>query len=331
MPTVLMTHPAHVLGNYFTESALHDLRGLTEVRLNDSGHFYSTEEMVEAARRCEIVVTNPQQNTEAAFFEQASDLVAYVRCGNDLTNVAVDAASANGVLVAHARPSFVPSVVELIIGFMIDLGRTVTSSTIIYRNEKIQPPVTIGRQLNGSTLGVIGYGAIGRYLCELGLTFGMRVLVCDPYVDYTRPGIQEVDLARLLAESDFVVCLAKSTAETENLMNGAVFAAMKPSAFFVNASRGALVDEEALKQALDEGQIAGAALDVGRQPGNMPTVGLASRDDVIATPHLGGRTPPSIIEPADESVGQVAIILKGEVPRGSVNAGFASRLERLRH
>jgi D-3-phosphoglycerate dehydrogenase / 2-oxoglutarate reductase len=333
MSAIFLTHPKTVLGTYYTEEAVDGLRKLGEVRLNEKDRSLSTAELIEAARGCEIVITNPQMPGEAALFENAPDMVAFVRCAVDLRTVAVDAASAAGILVTHVKPAFVPSVTELILGFMIDLGRTVSRSVIDYRAQRT-PAVTIGRQLFGSTLGIIGYGAIGRYLCEVGAALGMNVLVNDPFVDFTRPGIRQVDFTTLLQESDFVVCLALATDETENLMNADAFAHMKKTAYFINASRGALVDEGALERALNEGHIAGAALDVGRQPGNLPSPHLAGRNDVIATPHLGGRTPPSVEHPATETVTQAAEILKGQIPQGAVNPESASRLaawQRTKH
>lgn len=330
MPTILLTHPGDVMANYFTEEALAALRRMATVRLNESGKFYGTGELIEAAAGCDIVITNPQQDADDAFFDQATGIVALMRCGVDIGNVAVEAASRNGILVTHVRPHFVPAVAELIFGMMIDLGRTVTAYTTFYRQEKQPPPVLIGRQLFGSTLGVVGYGAIGRYVCELGLAFGMRVMVCDPYVDFTRPGIEQVDFATLLDQSDFVVCMPKACEETRDMMNDAAFAAMKRTAYFISASRGIIVDEAALERALDGGLIAGAALDVGRLPGNMPSLRLASRPDIITTPHVGGRTPASISGPADETVEQVAVLLRGAAPTGSVNAEYATRLDRLR-
>ena len=113
-------------------------------------------------------------------------------------------------------------------------------------------------------------------------------------------------------------------------MNDAAFARMKPTAYFINVSRGNLVDEAALARALDRKLIAGAALDVGRAPDQMPEPALARRPDVIATPHVGGLTPTAIEHQALETVAQVAEILQGRVPKGAANAESASRLARLR-
>jgi D-3-phosphoglycerate dehydrogenase len=119
--------------------------------------------------------------------------------------------------------------------------------------------------------------------------------------------------------------LAVATAETENLMDDAAFGKMKRGAFFINVSRGNLVDEGALARALDSGRLAGCAMDVGRAPDQMPTPALAARADVIATPHAAGLTLPAIEHQSLETVAQVAEILKGRAPRGAVNAEHWTR------
>ena len=188
----------------------------------------------------------------------------------------------------------------------------------------------MGRQLKGATLGIIGYGAIGRYLAPLGAALGMRVLIADPYQAVDDGNFSKVELASLLADSDFVVCLAVANAETENIMDARAFARMKRTAFFINLSRGNLVDEAALASALDEKRIAGAAMDVGRAPDQMPTPSIAARNDVIATPHIAGLTPDAIEHQALETVRQVAELVAGRVPEGAVNVASATRLVRLK-
>ena len=113
-------------------------------------------------------------------------------------------------------------------------------------------------------------------------------------------------------------------------MNAAAFAKMQRHAFFINLSRGNLVDEDALAAALDARQIAGAAMDVGRAFDQMPSLSLARRPDVIATPHIAGRTPQAVAHQALETVEQVRVILQGVAPVGAVNAGATSRLHRWR-
>ena len=158
----------------------------------------------------------------------------------------------------------------------------------------------------------------------------MTVLASDPYKTIDEPGIAQVSFEDLLARSDFVVCLAVATEETENLMNAAAFARMKPTAFFINLSRGNLVDEPALAAALDAKTIAGAAMDVGRAADQMPSLDLARRADVLATPHAAGLTPAAIEHQAFDTVAQVRALLRRRDPaarrqcrRGDAAGAFA--------
>jgi D-3-phosphoglycerate dehydrogenase len=216
-----------------------------------------------------------------------------------------------------------------VIGAMIDLGRGITASTEAYHAGTV-PAGVMGRELKGATLGILGYGQIGEYLARIAVALGMRVLVYDPYKKVGDPALTQLEMPALLRESDFVVCLVVANDSTEKLVNAEAFAAMKPGAWFVNASRGNLVDDEALVGALESGRLAGAALDVGRAPDQMPVPAIARHSKVIATPHTAGLTLPSIEHQSLETVAQVAEILQGRAPKGAVNAAQATRLARLR-
>jgi D-3-phosphoglycerate dehydrogenase len=320
MSRILLTHSPDTLANYYGARALAGLQGLGDVILNLNEKPLEGESLVQAAADCDLVVSYRQSPAPAALFERLPKLVAFLRCAIDIRNVDVAVASKAGVLVTQASAGFITSVTELVIGFMIDLSRRVTAHAVSYHSGRV-PQAVMGRELRGSTLGVIGYGAIGRELVRVAEALGMRVLICDPYVSGTKTVTMEV----LLAESDYVVPLAVATAETENLMNDAAFAKMKAGAFFINVSRGNLVDEAALLRALDSGRIAGCALDVGRAPDQMPTPALAARADVIATPHTAGLTLPAIEHQSMETVAQAAEILKGRAPKGAVNAEHWTR------
>ena len=148
----------------------------------------------------------------------------------------------------------------------------------------------------------------------------MTVLISDPRKTVEAPDLKQVSLEALLRQADFVVCLAVATPETENLMEAAAFALMRRDAYFLNLSRGNLVDEAALAKALLENRIAGAAMDVGRAADQMPTPELAKLANVVATPHVGGLTPQAIEYQSLETVRQVDVIIKGEAPQGAVNA-----------
>jgi D-3-phosphoglycerate dehydrogenase len=328
MPTIFLTHPPEFLKNYYGERALAGLRALGDVRLNSTTRELNTAELIEAARGAQVIVSHRHVPGDPELFASLPDLVAFCRCAVDIRNVNVAAATGHGILVTQASAGFIASTSEWVVGAMLDLSRGFSASVKAYHASTL-PEAVMGRQLKGSVLGVIGYGQIGRYLCDLGLALGMHVLVTDPYATVPSPRIRQLELLSLLQESDFVVCVALATNETENLMNSQAFALMKPDAFFINASRGNLVDEVALLQALDSGHIAGCAMDVGRAPDQKPSLKLARHPKVIATPHIGGLTPPAIEHQALETVSQVAEIVQGRVPAGAVNAASATRLGRL--
>jgi D-3-phosphoglycerate dehydrogenase / 2-oxoglutarate reductase len=226
--------------------------------------------------------------------------------------------------VTRASPGFVPAVAELAIGFMVDLSRGVSRATADYHAGRT-PEVAMGRQLSGSRIGIIGYGSIGRYLAPLARALGMEVMVADPFAIPNDLTIQHVPLDELMTEADYVVCLAVANEQTENLIDTAALAKMQNHAVFINLSRGNLVDEAALAAALRENRIAGAAMDVGRAPDQMPSPDLAKLPNVIATPHVGGLTQQAIEHQALETVRQVAAIIKGEAPNGAVNTEHWTR------
>jgi D-3-phosphoglycerate dehydrogenase len=330
MTTVFLTHTPDMLANYYGERALAALRKLAAVKFNETGKVLDDPRaLAEAARGCAIIISDRQTPGPAAFFPLAPDLVAFLRVAVDIRNIDVAAASAEGVLVTHATPGFVASVAEMAVGFMVDCARHISASALVYRSGR-EAEARMGRQLKGATLGIIGYGAIGEYLAPLARALGMTVLVADPYKTVREDGIEQTALENLLARADYVVCLAVANEETENLMNAAAFAQMKRTAYFINLSRGNLIDEAALAEALDAKRIAGAAMDVGRAPDQKPSLVLAGRSDVVATPHTAGLTPEAAEHQAFDTVNQVAELLAGRMPPGAANPDAAHRLERLK-
>jgi len=328
MLRIFLTFTPHARKNYYSDRAVAGLRALGEVALNETDDALTTAELVAAARGFQFIVSDRQTRGDGEVFRQLPDLVAFSRCAVDIRNVDVATASACGILVTQASAGFMTSVAEWILGAMIDLSRRISASVGAYRSGEIAIPV-MGRELKGSALGVVGYGNIGRRLCDLALALGMRVAITDPARTADDPRLTRLGFDELLAASDFVVCLAPANAETENLFDARAFARMKPTAYFINASRGDLVDESALERALDGELIAGCALDVGRAPDQMPTLALARHPKVIATPHVGGLTPEAAEHQALETVAQVAALIEGKIPKGAVNAEHATRLARL--
>ncbi len=324
LPAILLTPTGEIRRNYYGDEALARLRRLGEVRINETERPLDTEGLIRLAEGCDIVVADRQTAGPAGLFEALPDLAAFVRIAVDIRNIDVPAASRAGVLVTQASAGFMAAVSELVLGTMIALARDVVSSAVALRGGTA-PVIRMGRQLDGSTIGIIGFGAIGRHLAGLAQALGMRVLVADPFAAEMPDRVERVDLADLLAAADFVVCLAPATDATENLMNAERFAMMKRGAFFLNPSRGGLVEDAALIAALDSGHLAGAAVDVGRAPNEMPAPELARHPRIIATPHVGGLTPDATRHQALETVRQCAAILRGEAPPGALNAAEATR------
>jgi D-3-phosphoglycerate dehydrogenase len=325
MTKILLTHTLQMRQKYYGERALAGLRAQAEVKLHDGHDALSPGELVAAARDVDVIIADRLTTGPAEVFAHLPALKAFLRCAVDIRNINVAAASVAGVLVTRASPGFVQSVVELALGYLVDLSRGISRTTAAYHAGDEQPEAVMGRQLSGSTLGIIGYGSIGRALAPLVAMLGMKVLIADPYAVVGDERFTQVSFEDLLGRSDYVVCLAVATEETENLIGADALGRMMPSAFFINLSRGNLVDESALIAALVSGRIAGAALDVGRATDQMPSAAVARLPNVIGTPHIGGLTPPAIEHQALDTVAQVAALLAGEVPPGAVNANHWTR------
>jgi D-3-phosphoglycerate dehydrogenase len=322
---VFLTHNPEDRDAYYGR-ALPALAEIADVVQNPLDRDLSTTELIEAAQGCEVIVAHRSTPGEAAVFEQVPSLVAFLRCAVDTSTIDVDAASANGVLVARADKSFVASTAELALGLLLDVARNISVSAREYADGCI-PPQRVGRQLGGRTAGIIGYGSIGSHLAGLLVAIGMEVLVHDPFRDATDVvGVRFVGLAELLGAADAVFPLAPGSPATENLIGAPELAAMRRGALLVNVGRGELLDESAVADALRSGHLGGLGLDVGRAADQRPSPELAALPGVVATPHLGGLTPENADAQAASSVEQVAAMIAGHLPPRTLNAEHATRL-----
>jgi D-3-phosphoglycerate dehydrogenase len=324
---VFLTHTQEALASQYLASGLEELRHVADVVLNPTGRVLSGAELSAAAAGCEMIVAHRATPGLAETFAAAPDLVAFLRAAVDISTIDVEAASAQGILVTRTGAAFEHPVAELAFGMMIDLARGISRMRGDYLAGRVPVPPR-GIQMSSATLGIIGYGRIGRRLAEMGLGWGMRVLVSDPSAR-PAPPVEAVGFEALLAASDFVVSLAASTPDTAGLFDAAAFAAMRPGACFINLSRGELVDEDALEAALDAGRLRGAGFDVGLAPDQMPSPRFTARPDVVSTPHIGGVTPEARMYQTMDTVRQVAALSAGQMPQGAVNPSAASRLARL--
>lgn len=322
---VFLTHSPEDLSAYFARALPH-LVELATVVHNPNDRDLTTPELIDAAAGCQVIIAHRSTPGEAELFESRPELLAFLRTAVDISTIDVDAASAAGVAVGHAEKSFVPSTAELALGLLLDLWRNIAASTHDYR-QGLEPPQRPGRQLRGKVAGIVGLGAIGTYLAEMLAALGMRVLVNDIEPIEAGPGIEVVGFEELLASADVVFPLAPALPETEDLIDEAALALMRPGSLLVNVSRGELVDERAVLAALESGHLAGFGADVGRAPDQRPSAFLAERADVVATPHLGGLTPENADAQAMSAVEQVAALVAGEPPPRVVDIERAHRLQ----
>ncbi len=321
---VFVTHNPEDLEAYYGR-ALPALEAIAEVVTNPLDRDLTTVELIEAATGCDVIVAHRSTPGEAEVFERLPGLVAFLRCAVDISTIDVEAAGANGVLVARADKSFIASTAELALGLLIDTARNISASTGDYQAHRT-PPQRPGHQLAGKTAGIIGYGAIGAYLADLLNALGMHVLVCDPFATVDDPDLRQVELQELFARSDAVFPLTVVDETTENLIGAEQLNMMKPGATIINVSRGEALDEQAVAAALDSGHLGGLGMDVGRAADQRPSPALAARPGVVATPHLGGLTPENADAQAASSVEQVQAMLDGVVPPRAVNTEHAARL-----
>lgn len=255
--------------------------------------------------------------------ERCEHLLAVCSAGAGYDVIDVEACTRAGIAVCNNSGPGAEAVAEHALGFMLDLAKKITVADRVLRGGDLGERLALrGSQLLGKTLGVIGLGAIGGRLVELCAPFGMEVLVFDPYLDEVTAavrGVQRVTLSELLERSDFVQVTCPLTAETEGLVGKDQFAAMKPTAFFITTARGPVHDEVALRDALANGGIAGAGLDVFHEEPPHPDNPLLQLDNVVATPHTAGITVEAVRDIAVATATQWQTIFGGGMPPRLLN------------
>jgi D-3-phosphoglycerate dehydrogenase / 2-oxoglutarate reductase len=222
------------------------------------------------------------------------------RAGTGVDNIDMAAASGRGVLVVNAPGANSISVAEQAVALMLSLARSVPAADRAMKDGKWEKKRFLGTELRGKTLGIAGLGRIGQEVAGRARSFGMRIVAHDPFISRdiaASIGVELLSLDELFGVSDFVSLHLPSTPETKHLLNDARFASMKPGIRIINTARGDLIDEAALRRAIESGIVAGAGLDVFEKepPGDWR---LAQMPQVVATPHIAAST-----EEAQELVG----------------------------
>ena len=292
--------PAHHLEVVqVSDEAPVDLPGLRE-------HTGDPEALASELAGFDVLVVHGAAVTAQVLETPGLRLVCCARGGP--VNVDLQAARDLGVPVTNTPGKNAEAVVELTVAFMIMLARGISRSQQFLLNggelgtSAFEGAEFFGAELAGSSMGVVGYGQVGRRVARIAGALGMDVNAYDPLIEAEslERGVRSLSFEHLLEESDFVSLHARVTPENENLMSGEQFAAMRDGAFFINTARELLVDEAALLDALTSGHLGGAALDVVRPaPGRNPLLDLPN---VVITPHVGGAT----FETIDRGIAMVA-------------------------
>jgi D-3-phosphoglycerate dehydrogenase len=279
------------------------------------------EAIVEAAANADAILTTYAKLT-AEIIEKLTRCRIISRFGIGVDNVDLAAATAKGIVVTKVPDYCMDEVSDHAIALLLALVRKIPFSNAIVQAGRWEMPAVVPiHRIRGRVLGLAGFGRIPQLVAPKAKAFGLRVAAHDPYVPdavFERAGVESVSFDELLRISDYVSLHCPLTPETRHLFHAGVFSRMKPGAYLINTGRGPLVDEAALAQALDRGQLAGAALDVMEKepPAGSPLLG---RDNVILTPHTAFYSEESLLELQIKAAEEVVLALTGKPPRNPVN------------
>ena len=281
------------------------------------------DELIELVRAAEGILTCFAQVTPAVV-RAGSRLQVIGRYGIGVDNIAVDEATRLGIPVTNVPAYCVDEVAEHALALVLahERGLLRFGGAVREGDWALSRGLPM-RRVAGKTLGIVGFGRIGRALAEKAGGLGLQIVVSDPTApeeELAAAGVRRVSLGELAALSDYVSIHAPLTGETRGLVDAAFLGAMKPTAFLVNAARGAIVDQEALADALREGRIAGAGLDVFDPERLPPDHPLLAEPGLIATPHVAFYSEESILELEVRAAENVAAILSGRRPGSVVNS-----------
>lgn len=284
-----------IVSEEFSSPAVDRLRTRFEV-LHDGTLWKEPARLLDAVRGARALLVRNQTQVTAEVLAAAPNLVIVGRAGVGLDNIDVAAASKLGIVVVAPLSANATSVAELTFGLMLGLARKIPAAARSTSEGGWDRKGHTGVELEGKTLCVCGLGRIGGMVAALARAFGMRVVAFDPFIPPDAAVLRTTNatlcekLENALAAADFVTVHLPLSSQTRHLFARGTFRAMKRGAFFVNTSRGGIVDETALVEALNSGQLAGAGLDVREtEPPGRPAA-LEKLANVILTPHIGAFT-----------------------------------------
>ncbi len=329
---VVETHvpkPVVLIAEELSPATLEALGPDFEVRHCDGAN---RAELLPAIADVDAILIRSATKVDAEALAAAKKLKVVARAGVGLDNVDVPAATQQGVMVVNAPTSNIVSAAELAVGLLLASARNISPAHAALRNGEWKRSKYSGVELTDKTVGVVGLGRIGLLVSQRLSAFGVNLIAYDPFVRPARAaqlGVRMVELDELLAESDFITVHLPKNKDTLGLIDDEALHKVKPTVHIVNAARGGIVDEQALYDALVEGRVAGAGLDVyAKEP--CKDSPLFTLDNVVATPHLGAST-----DEAQEKAGvavakSVRQALAGELVPDAVNVRGGSIAEPVR-
>jgi D-3-phosphoglycerate dehydrogenase len=308
-------------------SAVDVLKGAPELNFTAPGQM-TRAELLAALPDADALIIRSASKIDAEALAVATKLKMIARAGVGVDNVDIPDATKRGIVIMNTPDGNTVSTAEHTFGLMLALARHIPQAHASMREGKWDRKSYMGVELRGKTLGVVGFGRIGRAVAKRAIAFEMKVLAFDPYItaDVAADlGVELVSLNDLFTRADFITLHALLTDETREMVNAASLATMKKGVRIVDAARGALINEADLAAAIKSGHVAGAALDVFAQeppPPDNPLVGLPG---VVHTPHLAASTDDAQIVVAVEAAQLVVDALKTGQYRNVVNPAVLSK------
>ncbi|WP_096190047.1 2-hydroxyacid dehydrogenase [Evansella halocellulosilytica] len=281
--------------------------------------------LLEEAKKADGLFTMLSDQIDAELIEQAPKLKVVANLAVGFDNIDVEAASKHGIAVCNTPDVLTDTTADLTFALLMATGRRIVESAEYIKDGKWKnwgPLLLAGTDIHHKTIGIVGMGRIGSAVAKRASGFDMNILY------YNRSRKEDVEKAldatytpfdELIEMSDYIVCLAPLTDETKNMFTENVFKRMKPSAIFINASRGGVVDEEALTKALAEKEIAGAGLDVFKEEPIGADHPLLQFRNVVALPHIGSASVETRYDMAKLASRNIVNVLRGERPEALLN------------
>ncbi|HEY9288515.1 MAG TPA: phosphoglycerate dehydrogenase [Candidatus Dormibacteraeota bacterium] len=281
--------------------------------------------LAETIHEYDALIVRSETRVDRTIIEAGKHLKVIGRAGAGVDNIDVEAATRAGILVVNAPSGNTIAAAEHTMAMLLALSRHIPQADQAVKSGRWERSRFLGNELREKVLGVVGLGSIGREVAHRAQAFGMRVVATDPVASEERAArlnVTLLPLEQLLQQADVITLHVPLTPETHHLIDARALAMTKPGVRLLNVARGGIVDESALWRGLQDGHVAGAALDVFEQepPGENP---LLTLPQVVTTPHLGASTEEAQISVALEIADQIIAVLDGGLPRFALNAPVA--------